>query len=66
MNRETRELIHDLQRHGWTVRERGKHLKVLPPGGGRGVSMSRTPSDRSRALQNQLADLRRALRDSKS
>ena len=65
MNRETRELIHDLQRHGWTVRE-GKHLKLIPPGGGRGVSMSRTPSDRSRALQNQLADLRRALRDSKS
>ena len=66
MKRDVRELVHDLERHGWTVREGSKHLKLLPPGGGRPVSMSRTPSDRCRAQQNQLADLRRALRDSKS
>ena len=62
MNREVRELVRDLERHGWTVRQGGKHLKLVPPGGGRPAAVSRTPSDRSRALQNQLADLRRALR----
>ena len=61
MNRDVRELVRDLEAHGWRVKPSRRHLKLVAPTG-RVVCMSRTPSDRSRALQNQLADLRRALR----
>ena len=60
MNRDARELVRDLQRAGWRVRQ-GKHLKLVAPGTGKSVSISRSPSDR-RALQNILSDCRKALR----
>ena len=61
MDREVRDLVRDLERHGWTVKQ-GKHVKLTPPGGGRPVCISGTPSDHARGMQNALADLRRALR----
>ena len=60
MDREVRQLVRDLERHGWTVKQ-GKHVKLTPPGGGRVVSISCTPSDK-RAMQNILSDCRKALR----
>ncbi len=52
-------LARELEREGWTRRQtRTGHVKLMPPGGGRPLVLSHTPS-RPRAVARAKADLRR-------
>lgn len=53
-------LIRFARKEGWEVeRTRGGHLAFKPPGGGRPIVTSNTPSD-TRAVKNHIARLRKA------
>jgi len=58
VNSDLRRLLRDLRRSGWRIEQR-RHLRIYPPGSGRPVTSSCTPSDH-RAYQNLLTQLRHA------
>ena len=57
--KDLRALARQLQREGWQRRRTGKdHIALTPPGGGRPLVLSNTPS-RSQAVTKAKADLTR-------
>lgn len=60
MDKDTRKMLDEARRQGWTVEQRkGNHLKLHAPGGRTIVTMGATESD-YRALRNTIARMRRA------
>lgn len=60
-NKETRQLVVKVRKHGWTAEyTKGDHIRLIPPDGDtkRSVVIANTPSD-ARAIKNVLALLRR-------
>lgn len=60
MDNDTRRLLNEAERQGWTVSPgKGGHIKLYSPDGFTIVTMGSTESDR-RALRNTIARMRRA------
>lgn len=59
---ETKALLRDLKRDGWTIVD-GRHWQAIPPWGGKAIYFAKTPRGGSRSIENTRAHIRRAVRE---
>lgn len=58
-NRDINRLARELVDEGWTAQRRKSHWQLVPPSGGKPLTVPNTPSD-GRAILNFKADIKRS------